>query len=133
MGVVFVQNAHDKAMQQFNDWNQVDCPRIIEINKFALRAFYCLANNREISGFLAANTLFGLQEYYTSEKTLKRVNMRAFQLYFPKIIFQDAKDEEAAESLIPYSTLTMMPTSIFDDYYIIIREKNLTHILYMII
>ncbi len=43
--------------------------------------------------------------------------MRALRSYFPKIIFQDAEDEEAAESFIPFGKSTMMPTSVFDDYY----------------
>ncbi len=89
----------------------------MEVDKFALRVFNRLAYDREISGPLAANTLLGLPKYYTPEKSLKRVNLKNLRSYFLKIIFHDAEDEEAADSLIPFGTSTMMPTFIFDNYH----------------
>lgn len=38
-------------------------------------------------------------------------------MYFPKIIFQNAEDEEVVESFISFGISTMMPNSIFDDYF----------------
>ncbi len=89
----------------------------MEVDKFALHALNRLAYNRAISGTLAANTLLSLPEYYTPEKSLKRVNLKKLRLYFPKIIFHDAEDVEVADSLISFGTSTMMPTLIFDDYH----------------
>ncbi len=104
-------------MQQHNVQDQVDRLRNMEVDKFALHAFNYLIYDREISDPLAANTLLGLPEYYTPKKSLKRVNLKNLQSYFPKIIFQDAEDKEAADSFIPFGISTMMPTSIFDDYH----------------
>lgn len=66
---------------------------------------------------MVANLLLGLPKYYIFEKSLKQVNTKALQSYFPKTIFHNAKNEEAADSLINFGTSTMMPTSIFDDYF----------------
>ncbi len=89
----------------------------MEIDKFALRAFNHLTYNREISGPLATNTLLSLPEYYTPKKSLKRANLKNLQLYFPKIIFYNAEDKEAADNLIPFGSSMIMPTSIFDNYH----------------
>lgn len=125
MGATFVWNAHNKAMQQHNDWDQIDCPKIIKINKFTLYAFNHLAYNCKISGLLAANILLDFLKYYIFKKTLKRVNMRVLELYFPKIIFQDAKDKEVVESFIPFGISIMIPTFIFDNYYYWEKELEL--------
>ncbi len=89
----------------------------MEVDKFPLRAFNRLAYNCEISGPLAANIRLGLPKYYTSEKSLKRINLKNLRSYFLKIIFHDAKDKEAADSLILFGTSTMIPTLIFDNYH----------------
>lgn len=74
-------------MQQYYNQDQVNWPRIVEINKFSLQVFHWLVYNHKISSLLAANILLGLPKFYTSKKILKRVNMKAFWLYFFKIIF----------------------------------------------
>ncbi len=89
----------------------------MEIDKFALCVFNYLAYDLEISELMAANTLLGLPEYYTPEKSLKMVHLKNLWSYFPKIIFHDVEDKEAADSLIPFGTSTMMPTPILDNYH----------------
>lgn len=87
MGIAFVQNPYNKEMQQYHNHDPINQPRVVEIDKFLLYAFNCLAYNRKISGLSAANTPLGLSKFYISKKILKRVNIKAFQSYFPKIIF----------------------------------------------
>ncbi len=118
-------------MQRQDVQDQVDWLRNMEVDKFALCIFNHLAYNCEISGLLAANTFLGFLEYYTSEKSLKKVNLKNLWLYFPKIIFHDVEDKEAADSLILFGTSTMMPTLFLT--IIIIERRNLNHILFIII
>lgn len=59
-------------MQQYQDQKQVNRPRVVEIDKFSLRTFYCLAYNRKISKLLAINILLSLLEFYTPEKVFKK-------------------------------------------------------------
>lgn len=103
-------------MQQHNIQDKVDQPRNIEVDKFVLRTFNRFAYNREISEPLATNMFLSLPKYYTSKKSLKRVNLKNLRLYFPKIIFQDVEDKEATESFIFFDISLIMPTSIFDNY-----------------
>ena len=62
---------------------------------------------------------------------LKKVNIKAFWLYFLKIFFKDTKDEDIAKRFIFFDKFTIMPISIFDTYYC--QEKILNHIFIMII
>lgn len=82
-----------------------------------MRIFNCLAYHCKIRKSLVANTFLGLSVYYTSEKTLKRVNIGALESYFLKIIFQNSKDEEVAESFTSFGIWIMMLTYIFDNYF----------------
>lgn len=104
-------------MWSVNNFWKVNEQRIIELNKFFLSSFNCLTHNRKISRLLVTNTLLDLLKFYASEKILKKVNMRVFQSYFPKIIFQEAEDEDTAESFIPSGISKMMLTSFVDNYY----------------
>ena len=117
IGAVFVQNFYDKAMQQHEEQDQVNRPRVIKIDKFSLRAFNCLAYNHEISRLLAANMLLSLPKFYISKKILKRINIKAFQAYFPKIIFQKTKDKDAKKTLISFGSSRFMTISLFNNYY----------------
>lgn len=74
-------------MQQYNNENQINWPKIIEINKFALYALDYLAYNCQIIRPLVINTLLRLSKYYIFEKILKKINIKILQLYFLKIIF----------------------------------------------
>lgn len=82
-----------------------------------LPAFNIFAYNRKISRSLTANIFLDFPEYYTPEKTFKKVNIKAFWLYFPKIIFKNAKDKIVVKRFIFFDESTMMPISIFDNYY----------------
>lgn len=117
MDTVFVWNAYNKIIQQYNDWDQIDCFKIIlKINK-TLYVLSCLFYNCEISKLLTANIFLGLSKYYTYEKALKKVNIKVFQLYFPKTIFQNAEKEKITENFILFCILTIMQTFIFYDYF----------------
>lgn len=61
--------------------------------------------------------LLGFSEFYTPEKILKRISIKALKLYFPKIIFYNTRDKEAEEDFIFFDKFIMMPMSIFDNYY----------------
>lgn len=87
------------------------------MNKFPLRAFNFLVYNREIYELLVANILFGFPKYYILEKSLNKVGLKNFQLYFPIIIFYDTKNKEATKSLIFFGISKIMPTFIFENYY----------------
>lgn len=100
----------------------MDQPKNLEVDKFVLRALSHLAYNREINELLAANIFLGFPKFYTLEKSLKRVNLKNLWSYFPKIIFQDAKDKQAADNLISFSTSMMMATSIFDNHHYRMKE-----------
>lgn len=103
-------------MQQHNYQDYGHQPNVIEVDKFALRAFNCLAYDCKICWLLAASTLLGFPKYYTSEKSLKQIYLKALYMYFPKIICSNAEDEEVAKSFIILNTLTRMPAFVFDDY-----------------
>lgn len=64
-------------MQQHNNQNHKHQLKIIKIDKFALYTFNYLTYNYEINAILAANTLLDLLKYYTLEKLLKQVYLKA--------------------------------------------------------
>lgn len=104
-------------MQQYNIQDQIDQLKNIKVNKFALCIFNCLAYSHKISRLLAVNIFLDfIPEYYTSKKFLKRVNLKNFQLYFSKIILQNGENKEITKSFIPFCSLTMVPTLIFNNY-----------------
>lgn len=105
--------------------------RIVEIDKPTLRAFNYLAYDCKINRSLATNMHLSLLEYYNPKKTLKKINIRAFWLYFLKIIFHDTKDKKDVKDLILFSISTKIPTSIF--MIITTGKKNLNHNFSMII
>lgn len=89
----------------------------IKLNKFVLYAFNCFVYNYKISGLLVTNTFLGFPEYYTSEKILRKVSMRALQLYFLKIIFKDIENKKTAKKFIFFDKFIMIPIFVFDNYY----------------
>lgn len=50
MGATFIRNAHNKVIQQHQDQDQVNRPKVVVIDKFSLCAFNYLAYNHEIRG-----------------------------------------------------------------------------------
>lgn len=80
-------------------------------------AFNYLAYNYKISGLLAANILLDFLKFYIFKKILKKVNIKTFRLYFPKIIFQKAENKNIKEIFISFGSLKLMPTSLFNNYY----------------
>ncbi len=85
MSTTFIQNAHNKAMLQYDIQDQIDWPRNMEVDKFVLGIFNRFAHDCKISGPLAINTLLVFPEYYTAEKSLKKVNLKNLWSYFPKL------------------------------------------------
>ncbi len=69
IGAAFVKKAYDKVQSNANIITQVGP------DKFALRAFNCLAYDREISGLLVASYLLGLPNYYTLSNNMKSINL----------------------------------------------------------
>ena len=116
MGAAFVQKAYEEAADQRMAHAPAGTIRVMDIDKFALRALNCLAYDREISGPLVANTLLGLSEYYSPERTIKRVNLRALCRRFSKVIFEIVDEEDVAESFVRFGKSPDIPSGFFDDY-----------------
>lgn len=89
----------------------------MNIGKFALWAYNNLAYNYEISGPLVENILLYLLEFYTFERTIKRVNLQAFCLRFPKVIFNKVIKTDLADNFICFGRSKKISTSFFDNYY----------------
>lgn len=117
MSTAFIWKTHNKIIQQEDNPDQINWSRNIKIDKFALHIFNCVVYNGQISKFLVINILLSLLKYCTSEKILIKVNMKAFQLYFSKIIFQDAEYRRAVKRFISFEKFIIMPTLVFDNYY----------------
>lgn len=66
---------------------------------------------------LSTNTLLSFPKHYISEKTLKRVNISAFKLFFLKTIFKDIKDKNAIKKFIFFDKSTVMIIFVLDNYY----------------
>lgn len=116
MGAAFIRKAYDDTADRREASGRARGARIAEIDKFSLRAFNCLAYDREISGPLAANTLLDLPEYYTPKINIKRVNLWALCRRFIHIIFQTTEDEDSAENLVPFGRSRSLLSSGYDDY-----------------
>lgn len=69
----FVQNTHNKTMQQYNMKNPGNQPYTIKLDKFSLCTFNRLIYNYEISKPLAANTILGPLEFYILEYSLEKL------------------------------------------------------------
>lgn len=61
--------------------------------------------------------LLDLSKFYIPNKIIKKVNIKAFWLYFLKIIFQEFKDEDIARIFILFSSLILISTFFIDNYY----------------
>lgn len=116
MKATFVQKAYEEATNQCTKNDQTKSVMKANIDKFALRAFNCLAYNQEISGLFATNILFCLPEYYILDMSIKKVNLQALRKRFSRIIFGGSADEDVAKNFILFGMLRNLQTSKFDDY-----------------
>lgn len=95
----FVWKAYEKAIHQNIEEDLSQSVRTANIGKFALHAFNRLAYDWEIRGLLAANTLLTLPEYYTPEKTIRKVNLWAIYERFSRTISSRSVDEDVVKIL----------------------------------
>lgn len=72
MGIAFVNKAYDKVQSSAN------IIIYMKYNKFALRTFYCLAYDREISSSLVASYLLGQLDHYTLSNNVESINFMLF-------------------------------------------------------
>lgn len=103
----------------------VGAVRVLDIDKFALRAFNRLAYHREISGPLIANTLLEIPKYYTPNRIIRRVNLRALCRRFEKIIFDVSDEENIVDDFVRFRRSRDVPSNSFEDYYF--RGPELAH------
>lgn len=75
MGATFVRKVFEDAAARPNDGEPTKQIQFVDVNKFALRAFNRLAYDREISGPFAASSLLELPEYYTPQRSIRRINL----------------------------------------------------------
>lgn len=90
---------------------------VLDIDKFALQAFNCLAYNYIINGPLIANILLDLLEFYTPYKTIRKVNLWALYCRFVKVVFEKGIEIDLADDIICFKRLKEIPTSFFNNYY----------------
>lgn len=102
------------------------------MDKFALRCFNSLSQDREVSGVQVASTLLQLPSYYTMNYNFTRVNLwwlrRYVRLHIPiPRSSQDVLPSDAtAEEPCNYSQGAPAPTNIFDNYKL--RGQMLSHL-----
>ena len=90
--------------------------RMIDIDKFAFRAFNYLTYDCAISGLLIANTLLDFPKYYSSERAIKRVNLWVLCYRFSQVIFETVDKEDIVDSFVGFDKSPDIPSSIFDGY-----------------
>lgn len=129
MSAAFVRKAYEEAV----DKRLVNAPtgavRVLDIDKFALRAFNRLAYDREISGPLIANTLLDLPEFYTPHKTIRRVNLQALRRKFVKWFLRRAL--KGTLQMISFASKDQKKYLLFPSTITIIEGQNWHYILFM--
>lgn len=125
MGAAFVRRAYEEGADQRMANTGVGAVRVLDIDKFALRAFNRLAYDHEISGPLVKNTLLELPEYYTPDRIIRRVNLRALRCRFKKIIFDVTDEENIVNDFVRFRRSRDVPSSSFEDSYF--RGPELAH------
>lgn len=95
--------------------------RIINQNmeKFALRAFYRLTGDREVSGPQAASYLLDLPDYYTlhPKAKIRRLNLGQLRLRFQRIIMAEPGLIWGEEEQTRVIKAKKAPQSLFNHYY----------------
>jgi hypothetical protein len=91
------------------------------MDKFALRCFNSLSQDREISGVQVASTLLQLPSYYTLNYNFTRLNLWWLRRYVRSMIhperFQNAVPSETiGEEPCNFDQSTNAPANIFDNY-----------------
>jgi hypothetical protein len=91
------------------------------MDKFALRCFNSLAQDREVSGVQVASTLLQLPSYYTLNYNFSRLNLWWLRRYFRSIIPLGQPDDAGSsdtlgEEQCNYDPGAAVPANIFDNY-----------------
>lgn len=115
------------------------------MDKFALRCFNSLSQDREISGVQVASTLLQLPSYYTLNYNFTRINLWWLRRYVRTLIQPEQSQhplpsDAIEEEQCSYDPSATAPTNIFDNYryrgsllsslsifkyYMIVRTKRL--------
>lgn len=75
IGAAFDWKAYKKAVDKQLENALTETVWVLDIDKFAFQAFNCFAYNYEITGPLIANILLNFLEFYTFNKTIRKVNL----------------------------------------------------------
>ncbi len=94
MGAAFVKKAYDNIQPSANVSSHMTP------DKFALRAFNCLAYDREISGPLVASYLLGLPDYYTLSDNVKSINLAILRKRFPEFALHIYKPRSNVDDFV---------------------------------
>lgn len=79
---VFVWNAYNNAMQQYDAKEPRNLPSIIELNKFFLLLFNHFIYHYEISRSLAISTNLGFSKFYVPEYLLIKNESKSTPIVF---------------------------------------------------
>ena len=88
-----------------------------DMDKFALRAFNRLAQDREISGPQVASSLLNLPDYYTLPTKIRRLNLGQLRRRFEHINVANPVAFEQGEEPARVTGAEKAPRSVFDHYH----------------
>jgi hypothetical protein len=91
------------------------------MDKFALRCFNSLSQDREVSGVQVASTILQLPSYYTLNYNFARINLWWLRRYVRSIIHPEqlqsqTPSDSIGEEPCNYDRCTTTPANIFDNY-----------------
>ncbi len=107
MGAAFVNKAYDDMQSSANVITNMPP------DKFALRAFNCLAYNREISGPLVGSYLLELPDHFTLSDNVKSINLAIFRKRFPEFALHIYKNRSTVNDLLRLRCQTSAPPTMF--------------------
>ncbi len=116
MRAAFICKVFEDIAAWPGDKNPAKQTRFVDVNKFALRTFSRLTYDREISGPLAANSLLGLPEYYTPQRSLRKMNLNTLCCKIASLLFPEGADMEFSDQLVPLDQSKTLLPSMFDNY-----------------
>lgn len=116
IGTTFIWKVYEEIADQKMTHGLTETIWVMDINKFALRAFNCLTYDHKISWPLVANMLLSLPKYYSLQRAITRVNLRVLCGRFSKVIFETVDEKDIVDSFVWFGKSLDIPSSFFDDY-----------------
>ena len=116
MEAAFVRKTFEDAAAWPDDRESAKQIWFVDDDNITFFAFNWLAYDWEISGPLAASSFLELPEYYTPQRSIRRINLYFFHQKIVLLLFLGRADTDFSDQLVPLDQSKRLPPSMFDNY-----------------